>query len=222
MQRLRQASSSVCRPRCNAWCSVMTEMKRSASLPRSFCERDTKRVARELLGCVLETRIRSSVTAGRIVEVEAYLGPDDPASHSADWLRTARNEAMYGPPGTAYVYRSYGVHWCFNVVTEQQDFPAAVLVRALEPVAGIRTMARRRGRQEHRLLCSGPGKLCQALAITDAFNRVRLHGPRIRIRLPQAPASESMASGPRIGVSRAAGWPLRFFMKESPWLSRRA
>ena len=192
----------------------------SSALLDTFYARDTERVARDLLGCVLETRVRGAVTAGRIVEVEAYLGPGDPAAHSANWRRTPRTEPMYGPAGTAYVYRSYGVHWCFNVVTERSDFPAAVLIRALEPITGISTMARRRGRRERQLLCSGPGRLCQAMAITDSLNRHRLDGPRILIA-PAASGPCEVGISARIGVSQAADWPLRFFAKNSPWLSRR-
>ncbi len=203
-------------------CSARAPTKSSDTLPRSFYARDTERVARELLGCVLETKTRNTRTAGRIVEVEAYLGPDDPASHSAKWRRTTRNEAMYGPPGTAYVYRSYGVHWCFNVVTQQSGFPAAVLVRALEPIAGATVMARRRGSRKARLLCSGPGRLCEALAITDGLNGMLLNGTRVRLkRAAGAPRDIEIGSGPRIGISRAADWPLRFFVRDSPWLSRR-
>ena len=128
---------------------------------------------------------------------------------------------MYGPAGTCYVYRSYGVHWCFNVVTEREGFPSAVLVRALEPVDGVATMARRREQDNRRLLCSGPGRLCQALAITDALNKARLSGPRICIKQSTPPPSTKVGSGARIGITRAADWPLRFFERGSPWLSRR-
>ncbi len=124
----------------------------------------------------MQTRVRGALTSGRIVEVEAYLGPGDPASHSAGWRRTPRTEAMYGPPGTAYVYRSYGVHWCFNVVTDEVDFPAAVLIRALEPICGLRTMARRRHQDKLPLLCAGPGRLCEALGIDAGVNRQDLDG----------------------------------------------
>ena len=199
-------------------------MKRTSSgrvLPREFYARDTVRVARGLLGSILETTMRGVVTAGRIVEVEAYVGPHDPASHSADWRRTEWTEPMYGPPGTAYVYRSYGIHWCFNVVTERDDYPAAVLVRALEPLRGLGVMSRRRARADVRLLCSGPGRLTQALAITAAVNRNPLDGRRLCIKQATQLPPERVGSGPRVGVSQATGWPLRFFELGSPWLSRR-
>ena len=170
----------------------------------------------------METRFRGVVTAGRIVEVEAYVGPEDGASHASDWRRTPRNEPMYGLPGTVYVYRSYGIHWCFNVGTDREDFPAAVLVRALEPKTGIAVMQRRRAMRDRLLLCSGPGRLCQAMAITGALNRRRLDGPRIRIGRGDSPPVGEIGTGPRVGISRAADWPLRFFAKASPWLSRRS
>ena len=198
-----------------------TKTSSNSNLPRKFYARDTVSVARDLLGCVLETRIRGAVTAGRIVEVEAYVGPHDPASHGANWRRTARTEPMYGAPGSAYVYRSYGVHWCFNVVTERDDYPAAVLVRALEPLRGMKVMSRRRSQDDLRLLCSGPGRLTQALGITAALNRARLDGVRIRIKPGTLLSEEDLGSGPRVGISRAADWPLRFFVEGSRWLSRR-
>ena len=170
---------------------------------------------------MLETRLGRTVTAGRIVEVEAYVGPHDPASHGADWRRTTRMEAMYGPPGTAYVYRSYGVHWCFNVVTAREEYPAAVLVRALEPVRGLAAMSRRRGRDEPRLLCAGPGRLTQALGITAAMNEAPLDGGRICIKQATPPSRRKVGYGPRVGITKAADWPLRFFEIDSPWLSRR-
>ncbi len=195
------------------------------SVPRpllaDFYARDTVSVARDLLGCVLETRARGVVTSGRIVEVEAYLGPDDPAAHSFGNRRTERTAAMFGPPGTSYVYFIYGAHWCFNVVTERQGYPAAVLVRALEPLDGLSAMRRRRRTRNDRLLCSGPGRLCAALGITGSLNRRRLDDDRMRIIGPSETAPKDIGAGPRIGVSRAASWPLRFYEEGSPWLSRR-
>lgn len=211
------AFSSSC---CRAF-EARTKTSRNSNLPREFYARDTVRVARDLLGCVLETRVGGAVTAGRIVEVEAYVGPHDPASHGANWRRTARTEPMYGAPGTAYVYRSYGVHWCFNVVTERDDYPAAVLVRALEPLRGMKVMSRRRSQDDLRLFCSGPGRLTQALGITGALNRARLDSARICIRQAALLSEEEVGSGPRVGISRAADWPLRFFVRGSRWLSRR-
>jgi DNA-3-methyladenine glycosylase len=192
----------------------------AAAFPATCFARDTVRVARALLGCVLETRVRGAVTAGRIVEVEAYVGPHDPAAHGYANRRSRRNASMFGKPGTAYVYFIYGMHWCFNVVTEPEGVPAAVLVRALEPVAGLPTMRRRRHTDDDRLLCSGPGRLCQALGITGAMNGLELVGPRITLRPPARRRTGPPVVTTRIGVTRAADWPLRFAEAGSPWTSR--
>ena len=187
-----------------------------------FYARDTVRVARALLGCVLETRIRGALTAGRIVEVEAYVGPHDPAAHGFGNRRSARNDRLFGPPGTAYVYFTYGMHWCFNTVTEREDYPSAVLVRALEPLAWIEIMRRRRGCPDDRSLCSGPARLCEALAITGALNGAPLDRGRIRILAAELPGPRRVTTSPRIGISKARDWPLRFCMGGSEWLSRKA
>lgn len=193
------------------------------ALPRSFFARDTVRVARALLGCVLETRIRGRVTAGRIVEVEAYTGPDDPAAHGYRNRRSVRNAAMFGAPGHAYVYFIYGMHWCVNAVTEREGFPAAVLIRALEPLVGKRLMRRRRRVDDDRLLCSGPARLCQALGITGTMDGWRLDRPALRICRAVGPAARRpVVVTPRIGVRTAADWPLRFLEAGSPWTSRPA
>ena len=191
-------------------------------LSRDFYARDTTSVARDLLGCVLETRCRGRVTSGRIVEVEAYVGPHDPAAHGYEGHRTARTEAMFGPPGQAYVYFTYGMHWCANAVTEAVDYPAAVLIRALEPLEGIDIMRRRRGMDGIRALCSGPAKLCQALGIAGGHNRRWLDEARFRILGPPDRPIAEIVTGPRIGISRAVDWPLRFVVKGSSWLSRPA
>jgi DNA-3-methyladenine glycosylase len=194
----------------------------TAPLPRTFFARDTVGVARALVGCVLETRVRGQVTSGRIVEVEAYVGPQDPAAHGYGNRRSERNAAMFGPAGTAYVYFIYGMHWCFNVVTEREGYPAAVLVRALEPLEGIAVMRRRRGVDRERLLCSGPARLCQALGITGAANGKPLDDPRLRILPPVRRPGRAPAVTPRIGIRAAADWPLRFVEAASPWTSRPA
>jgi DNA-3-methyladenine glycosylase len=191
-----------------------------APATRRFYARDTESVARALLGCVVESRVRGRRTAGRIVEVEAYVGVHDPAAHGFGGRLTERNGAMFGPPGTAYVYRSYGVHWCFNVVTEREGEPCAVLVRALEPLTGLETMARRRGTDEERRLCSGPGKLCQALGISRDLDGHDLGRGPLRLLRPARRRRLEVAAGPRVGISRAADWPLRFCGAGSPWLSR--
>jgi DNA-3-methyladenine glycosylase len=190
------------------------------ALPPSFFARDTVRVARALLGCVVETRVRRAITSGRIVEVEAYVGPHDPAAHGFGNRRTPRNGQLFGPPGTAYVYFIYGVHWCVNAVTEREGYPAAVLLRALEPVDGLATMRRRRGTRHDRLLCAGPGRLCQALGITGGMNGEWLDGTRIRILSRGARRRGGVVTTPRIGVSRAVEWPLRFVLAGSLWASR--
>jgi len=195
-------------------------MRRAGTiLTEEFFARDTARVARDLLGCVAESTVGDVLTAGRIVEVEAYVGPDDPADHGYQNRRTPRNNALFGPPGTAYVFRSYGIHWCFNTVTERDGFPSAVLVRALEPLDGLGAMVQRRGLTETRKLCAGPGRLCQALGITGEHDGLRLDRGPIRIRKPKRRSRSGIRTGPRIGISRAKDWPLRFYL-EGPWVSR--
>jgi DNA-3-methyladenine glycosylase len=156
--------------------------------------------------------------------VEAYVGPHDPAAHGYRGRRSARNDRLFGPPGTAYVYFIYGMHWCFNAVTERDGYPAAVLIRALEPLSGIAAMQRRRGTRDVRLLCAGPSRLCQALGITGAMNGLPLDGPRLRIVRPPGVGagarSRQVSVTSRVGVTRAADWPLRFVEVGSPWTSR--
>ena len=191
---------------------------RSTAVQARFYARPTEEVARGLLGRILVSDVggRREQTAGRIVEVEAYVGPHDPACHAYGHRRTARTEPLYGPPGTAYVYFTYGMHWCLNAVTETQGFPAAVLIRALEPIAGFETMRQRRGKEP---LCAGPARLCEALGVTGALNGVSLQRGRLRIVDGTRPRKQDIVAGPRIGITQAADWPLRFYLKESPWVS---
>jgi DNA-3-methyladenine glycosylase len=193
---------------------------RSAALPASFYARPTAEVARRLLGHILVSEVRGRPVAGRIVETEAYVGPDDPACHGYQARRTRRNASLFGPPGTAYVYFTYGMHWCLNAVTEAPGFPAAVLIRALEPLAGVATMRRRRGGVAETELCSGPAKLCAALGVTGRLDGVSLQRGTLRIvRNPSRQRGDIVVT-PRIGISRAVAWPLRFLLKGSPWVSR--
>jgi DNA-3-methyladenine glycosylase len=178
-------------------------------LAQSFFARDPVAVARALLGATLLV----NEVGGIIVETEAYCRTD-PASHSFSGP-TARNAQMFGEPGRAYVYRSYGIHWCLNFVCEPG---AAVLIRALEPTTGIDQMRARRGLDELVLLCSGPGRLCQALGVTIAHNGLSLDEPPFRI---SAGGPVEIAVGPRIGITRAAEIPWRFVIKDSRFLSRR-
>lgn len=188
-------------------------------LPRPFYLRAARAVARDLLGCVLVSRIGRAVTAGRIVETEAYLGPEDAASHAA--FRPSSHERFYGDGGRAYVYRIYGMHWCLNAITGKAGTPGCVLIRALEPVAGIPAMARRRGlAATARALTNGPGKLTEALAITVRENGADLTDGRLVITAPDVPRDFVIASGPRIGITRAADVPLRFWVRGNPWVSR--
>ena len=190
------------------------------SLPRAFYDRPTELVARELLGAILEHHSADGVTSGRIVETEAYLGPDDPACHAVAG-RTARTWHLHGPPGIAYVYFIYGVHWCFNAVTRREGLPSAVLVRALEPVDGLELMRRRRAaRTADRGLTNGPGKLCAALAITGAESGARLDRPPLSILGGEPVPDANVEVSPRIGISRAADWPLRWYIKDNPFVSR--
>lgn len=190
--------------------------RRWRRLPRSFFARDTRAVARDLLGSYLVHESPWGRTVGRIVEVEAYCGPEDPASHAR--RRTPRSEVMWGPSGTAYVYFSYGNHSCLNVVTEREGRPGAVLLRALEPVEGVALMRRRRRIQELRLLTSGPGRLTQAMGITLAHNRADLvTGP---LYVARGPRPRAIVATPRIGISSATDRMWRFVVPDSPYLSR--
>jgi DNA-3-methyladenine glycosylase len=153
---------------------------------------------------------------GQIVEVEAY-DHEDPASHGFRG-QTARNRSMFGPPGQAYVYRSYGIHWCLNLVCEEEGVAAAVLVRALEPTEGLDRMRERRRAEDPRLLCSGPGKLCQALAVTKGHDGLPLDRPPFAL-LPRDRPVE-LLRGPRIGITAAADLPWRYGLAGSRFLSR--
>jgi DNA-3-methyladenine glycosylase len=176
----------------------------------AFFASDARDVAAALIGCELSL----GAAGGIIVETEAYL-PDDPASHSFRGP-TARNGAMFGAPGTAYVYRSYGLHWCLNAVCRPGS---AVLLRALQPTHGLSLMAERRGGVGLRQLCAGPGRLAAALAVTGAHDGLSLLAQPFR--LCRAQHDVSIVSGPRIGISRAADLPWRFGLADSPYLSRR-
>ena len=191
----------------------------ASPFPAAFYDRPTAEVARDLLGAVLECRAEGVVARGRIVEVEAYLGPHDAACHAAVGL-TRRNRHLHGPPGRAYVYRIYGLHWCVNAVTREEGHGSAVLVRALEPLDGIEAMRRRRGGVPDRELANGPGKLCQALGITGEQDGVRLDRGALRL-LPGTPVTDAaVAVTPRIGITQAAEWPLRYCIAGDPHVSR--
>jgi DNA-3-methyladenine glycosylase len=177
-----------------------------------FFARSVHEVAPELIGATLLV----DRCGGRIVEVEAY-DQEDPASHGYRG-RTARNASMFGPPGHAYVYRSYGIHWCLNLVCEDEGTASAVLIRALEPTHGLDELRARRGLQDPRLLCSGPGKLCQALGITNELDGRRLDLPPFELRERSMPVE--IATGPRIGLTRAAERQWRYVEDGSRFLSR--
>jgi DNA-3-methyladenine glycosylase len=187
-------------------------MARSALLGRRFFARSVHAVAPELIGATLLYR----GIGGIIVEVEAYHHTD-PAAHSYRG-RTPRNAVMFGPPGHVYVYRSYGIHWCVNFVCEPAGSAAAVLIRALQPTHGIAAMRRRRGVEAERLLCAGPGRLCQALGITGDDNGLALEPPVFELRA--AMTAPEIVVGPRIGLSVAVELPWRYGLKASRFLSK--
>ncbi|ALZ86042.1 3-methyladenine DNA glycosylase [Pseudomonas oryzihabitans] len=175
-------------------------------------DRPVEDVARQLIGATL----RVEGVGGLIVETEAYDG-EDPASHSFSGP-TPRNRAMFGPPGHAYVYRSYGIHWCFNLVCREAGHGAGVLIRALEPLWGLDVMRERRGGLADRLLCAGPGRLCQALGIDGSHDGLPLDAPPFQ--LESATADVVVVEGPRIGITRAREVPWRFGLAGSRYLSR--
>jgi DNA-3-methyladenine glycosylase len=181
-------------------------------LARSFFARSVHEVAPDLIGATLLV----GGVGGPIVEVEAYHHTD-PAAHSYRG-RTSRNAVMFGPPGHAYVYRSYGIHWCVNFVCEAEGSASAVLIRALMPAAGLAAMRRRRGVSDDRLLCAGPGRVCEALAISNAHNGAALDKAPFTLFARTAPAE--VVAGPRIGISKAADLPWRYGLAGSRYLSR--
>lgn len=204
-----------------------------ARLSRDFYAQDTLEAARQLLGKYLVRRLDGEILAGRIVETEAYVGRCDKACHAYQYRRTARTETLFAPPGTAYIYLIYGMYHCLNFVTEPEGEPAAVLLRAIQPVAGMETMARLRygdrplTAYRRKNFLNGPGKVCQALALTRAENGLDLTGDTLFLcdrpedaGLPPFPvtAGERVTAGPRIGVDyaeEARDFPWRFCLEEA-------
>jgi len=182
------------------------------ALRPDFFARSVHEVAPELIGVTLLV----DGVGGRIVEAEAY-DQEDPASHAYRG-RTERNASMFGPPGRAYVYRSYGIHWCLNLVCEGEDVASAVLIRALEPTHGLERMRERRGLEDPRLLCSGPGRLCQALAVTREHDGLALDRPPFELLALEEKAT--LVAGPRVGITRAAELPWRYAEAGSRFVSR--
>ena len=199
----------------------MSATRRAATLPVSFFERPAEVVARDLVGTMLRS------TLGGATDRRTASWRPRPTSDATTPRRTAiqdrrhaQNEALFGPPGTWYVYLSYGIHWCANLVCGPPGHASAVLLRALEPVQGLETMRERRGGVADRQLCSGPGKLCQALAITRDQDGAPMRGSGLTVTAPDASEPPVLTVTPRIGITKAAEWPLRFTLDGSPWVSR--
>jgi DNA-3-methyladenine glycosylase len=194
-------------------------------LQRPFYQQDTITGSKNLLGKILVHESSQATTAGRIVETEAYLGPEDKAAHSSGGHRTARNEVMFGQKGHAYVYFIYGMYYCFNVTTgNKPGKPEAVLIRALEPVAGEDIMAKRRGGKQRKTanLTNGPSKLCMAMNITKAQNKADLTAPPLYIKDAPPVQQENIIKTTRVGVDYAGEWknlPWRFYIKGNKFVS---
>jgi DNA-3-methyladenine glycosylase len=189
--------------------------------PEGFFRRDAATVARDLLGCSVLSKVDGVDVEGVIVETEAYVGPHDPASHSAERIgKTERNASMFGPPGHAYVFRSYGIHWCLNVVTNDPGYPAAVLIRALDPIRGLDRMLDRRGGNEP--ICAGPGRLAQALGVSGDLDGHPLWMDPLRLLSGWSVPDDRVGISGRIGVREASNWPLRFFVRGHPEVSRKS
>lgn len=192
----------------------------AVALPSTFYDREADVVARDLLGAIIEHRTADGVASGRIVETEAYMGPDDPACHAAAGL-TRRTRALFGPPGSTYVYFIYGNHWCVNAVTRETGYGAAVLIRAIEPVGGITLMHSRRPTvREARDLANGPGKLCAALGIDAGQDANSLQEGWLRILPGEDVQDNDVRVSPRVGISKAADSMLRFYVADHPCVSR--
>ncbi len=195
-------------------------------LPLTFYAGETVSVARNLIGCLLWRRIGRKVLCTRIVETEAYLGANDPASHARGGHRSPRNESMYLSAGHAYVYFTYGMHYCLNVVTAEEGVGEALLIRAAEPVLGIATMRSRRIKaRADRDLTNGPAKLCQAIGVDRSLDGASLRGQELFVtKRDRAIADDEIQVSARIGIDyagEAVSWPLRFYLSESDYVSRR-
>lgn len=191
-----------------------------AVLPRKFYARPTIEVARDLLGKLIVHRVNGETTAGRIVEVEAYLGRDDEAAHSFAGV-TPRTKVIFGPPGYAYVYFIYGMYHCLNLVAEPEGQAGCVLIRALEPLAGIETMQRRRPKAKRfEALASGPGKLTRAMGITLDHYGADVTRGALTVGDDAEPKARGIVAGPRVGISKGSDLPLRFFIKGSAFVSK--
>lgn len=194
-------------------------MQLPTTLKREFYQRDTKKVARELLGKVLVHETSEGITKGMIVETEAYYGEEDPGSHAFGGRRTPRNEVMWGPPGHAYVYFTYGMHYMLNAVTGKDGEARAVLIRAVEPLEGIKLMKRRRNQSEVKNLTNGPARLTQAFGIARAENGIDMVNSNLRIE-EGAPHRFDIVTTTRVGIKQGADFKLRFYIKGNKFVSR--
>jgi DNA-3-methyladenine glycosylase len=182
-------------------------------LPQSFFQRAAPEVARDLIGAVIISRVGGREVTGRISEAEAYLGREDPASHAWNGRRHAQNEGLYRPAGWWYVYLSYGVHWCANLVCSPAGMASAVLLRAMIPTGGIPVIQRRRGGVDPRQLSNGPGKLTVALGMTRAHDQQPMRISPVVVRQGDAVPESEVLVTPRIGITKAVDWPLRFLWR---------
>ena len=194
-------------------------------LPSEFFRQETVTVATSLIGCALHRRIGDEILSGMIVETEAYLGANDPASHARRGLRSQRNESMYLSGGHAYVYFTYGMYYCMNVVVGEADVAEAILIRGVEPIEGIERMRRNRPKAKRdRDLTNGPGKLCMAMEVDRELDGVSLDGEQLFLTERIRPVDPGMiAVSPRVGIDgsgEAASWPLRFYLEGNEFVSR--
>jgi len=192
-------------------------------LERSFYERETLDIARELLGKYIVNDTPDGRTIGKIVEVEAYVGSKDAACHAYNDKCTSRTKVMFGQGGHAYVYLIYGIYYCMNVVTNKENYPEAVLIRAIEPIEGLDLMKRRRGTDKILNLCSGPGKLCAAMGISKAQNGIDLCGANLYLLSGEFISPKCIASTPRININyakEARNYPWRFIIKDNLFVSK--
>lgn len=189
-------------------------------LERDFFNRETTLVAQDLLGKVLETEVQGTKVSGIVVETEAYLGQEDPGSHSFRG-KTKRNSVMFGPAGYSYVYQIYGVHFCYNVTTDHDEIPSAVLIRALEPISGINIMKQNRKKEARKDLCSGPAKLVQALGITKSMNGTSAVNGPVRFFDGHLNDPFSIIETTRIGLAQGADLKLRYYIENNLYVSRK-